>query len=74
MAAFTGGVLGYWFSGWSLRTKNRKLKEKYDREYKVRHGGGTNGRGAHGTAFQSICRRGLQLWGILQLFGAGGGG
>jgi hypothetical protein len=36
LALFGGGATGFILSGWSLRSKNRKLKDKYEKEFKVR--------------------------------------
>lgn len=36
LATFLGFLGGYWLSGWSLRAKNKKTKQKYEKEIAVR--------------------------------------
>ena len=36
LATCLGFLGGYWFSGWSLRAKNKKMKQKYEKEIAVR--------------------------------------
>lgn len=35
MAVFGGIFAGYWLSGWSFRSKNKKLKQKYQKDIAV---------------------------------------
>lgn len=35
LATCLGFLGGYWLSGWSLRAKNKKLKQKYEKEIAV---------------------------------------
>lgn len=36
LATCLGFLGGYWLSGWSLRAKNKKMKQKYEKEIAVR--------------------------------------
>jgi hypothetical protein len=35
-----GGALGFWLAGWKIRSANKQLKQKLEKEYKVRSGRG----------------------------------
>lgn len=35
LATFLGFLGGYWLSGWSLRAKNKKTQQKYEKEIAV---------------------------------------